>query len=114
MIVERDDGIVKATTYDELEDKMVVRTTYDNSAVLALNAAEKSAKPEGYGKFKGNLAHVGRVHMGDITRLANMGYDLLSPDPEEVRRALCYIQANEPVLLTVEGRPFAMHRNTWQ
>lgn len=112
--VETQGDIVRTTIYDQLEDKIVNRIDYDPSAVLAANAADRAAKPEGFGKYKGTLAHVGRIHMGDIERLRNMGYDLLSRDPDEVRRALCYIQTNEPALLTVEGRPFAKHRNTWQ
>lgn len=114
MAVEFQDDIVRTTTYDELADKMVNRIDYDPSAVLRANAEERAARPEGFGKYKGNMAHVGRVHMGDIERLRNMGYDLLSSDPQEVRRALLYIQSNEPALLTVSGRPFAKHRNSWQ
>lgn len=97
---------------DELSDKMVVTTTYDNSDVLELNAAERNAKVDGP-QFKGNLAHVGRIDMGDIQRLINLGYNLLSPDQEEVRRALLYIQSNEPHLLTVNKKPFAKVRTRW-
>jgi hypothetical protein len=51
--------------------------------------------------------------MGDVQRLINMGYNLLSPDPEEVRRTLLYIQSNEPDLLTVNKKPFAKVRTRW-
>jgi predicted nuclease with TOPRIM domain len=105
------DDIVRTTIIDELENKVINRVTYDNSAVLAQNAIDRQDRTGQ--KYQGNLCHVGRVHLGDIERLKNMGYDLLSTDTEEVRRALCYIQANEPHLLTVEGKPFAMHRNSW-
>lgn len=105
--------LVRTTIYDELEDKLINRVTYDNTAVLALNDAQRKERPEGYGKYKGNLVHAARLHLGDIERLKNMGYNLLSPDKDEVRRALVYIQQNEPQLLTVEGKPFATHRNTW-
>jgi hypothetical protein len=104
--------LVQKTKYDELENKMVVQTTYDNSAVLKLNAQERAEKIGGP-QYKGNLAHVGRIHEGDIIRLANMGYDVLSPDPEESRRALLYIQSNEPHLLTVNGKPFSKKRAKW-
>ena len=113
MIVEQQPDIVKVTTYDELADKMVTKTTYDNSAVLKANAEDRLSKPEGYGRFKGDLCHVGRIHMGDIERLRNMGYNLLSNDTDEVRRCLIYIQENEPLLLTVTGTPFSKKRSKW-
>lgn len=105
--------LVRTTIYDEIEDKLINRVTYDNTAVLELNADQRKERPEGYGKYKGNLVHAARLHLGDIERLKNMGYNLLSPDKDEVRRTLVYIQQNEPHLLTVEGKPFAKHRNTW-
>ncbi|MEN9839251.1 MAG: hypothetical protein RL177_730 [Bacteroidota bacterium] len=45
--------------------------------------------------------------------MKNIGYNLLSPDADEVRRALLYIQSNEPLLLTVPGKPFASVRQKW-
>jgi hypothetical protein len=104
--------LIRTTLYDERDNKVINKVTYDNSAVLALNAAERSERT-GFGKYKGNLVHVGRIHLGDIERLKNLGYNLLSPDMDEVRRALMYIQENEPKLLTVEGKPFAKVRNKW-
>lgn len=104
--------LVRTTLYDERDNKVINKVTYDNSAVLALNAAERAEKPQ-FGKYKGNLVHVGRIHLGDIERLKNLGYNLLSPDMDEVRRALLYVQANEPELLTVDGKPFAKVRNKW-
>jgi hypothetical protein len=106
-------GILKEEShYDDRDNKMVVTTTYDNSAVLELNKAQRNEKVDG-AQFKGNLAHVGRIDMGDVQRLINMGYNLLSPDPEEVRRTLLYIQSNEPDLLTVNKKPFAKVRTRW-
>ena len=40
-------------------------------------------------------------------------YNLLSPDPDEWKRALLYIQANEPVWMTVNGKPIASFRQRW-
>lgn len=106
-------GILREeTTYDELSDRIVVNTVYDNSDVLRVNAAQRAEKIDGP-QFKGNLVHVGRIDMGDIQRLKNMGYDLLSGDPDESRRALMYVQSNEPYLLTVNKKPFAKRRNRW-
>lgn len=106
------DDLVERLHYDENEQKMIVQTTYDNSAVIEANKQAQNATPE-FGKYKGNLVHAARLHMGDIVRLKNLGYDVLSSDPAEVRRALCYIQSNEQYLLTITGKPFAKVRNKW-
>lgn len=98
--------------FDEDKERVVIQTTYDNSDVLAANKAERNAAPE-FGRYKGNLVHVGRIDEGDVVRLKNMGYNLLSHDPDEYRRALLYIQSNEPNLLTIPGRPFAKVRPKW-
>jgi hypothetical protein len=105
--------LVRTTIYDQLEDKVINRVTYDNTAILEQNARDRADR-QGFGKYKGTLVHAGRLHMGDIERLKNMGYNLLSSDPEEVRRALLYIQSNEWKLLSVEGTPFAKQRVKWQ
>lgn len=106
-------GILREeTTYNEVEDKVIVNTVYDNTDVLKVNAAQRAEKVDGH-QFKGNLVHVGRIDMGDIVRLKNLGYDLLSPDKDEVRRALLYVQSNEPFLLTVNKKPFAKKRAVW-
>jgi hypothetical protein len=109
-------GILNRTSkLDELSGKMVETTTYDNSDVLRLNAAQRNEKIDG-AQFKADFAkmvHVARIDMGDIERLRNMGYNLLSPDRDEVRRALLYVQSNEPHLLTVNKKPFAKVRNRW-
>lgn len=99
------------TTYDELDDRLVVKTTYDNSEVLDDNKTARAA----FSNYKreGSLVHVGSLHEGDVVRLKNLGYDLLSPDPEEWKRALLYIQRNEPHLLTVNGTPFSQKKTQW-
>lgn len=104
--------IREQVNYIESEDKLVIQTTYDNSALIEANKAAQNAAPE-FGRYKGDMVKVGSLHEGDIVRLRNMGYDLLSPDPAEVRRALLYIQENEQFLLTVPGKPFARVRNKW-
>lgn len=112
--VDRESGIVEKQTYDEQEGKMIVETIYDNTPVLEANKAAQNDAPE-IGRYMGKdrLIHVGSLHMGDVTRLKNMGYDVLAADPAEVRRALLYIQSNEPHLLTVPGKPFAKVRPKW-
>lgn len=105
----------EASKLDESSGKMVVTTTYDNSAVLELNKAERNERTDGlqFNHGVAGLVHVGRVDMGDIVRLRALGYNLLSPDRDEVRRGLLYIQSNEPHLLTVNKKPFAKRPSKW-
>ena len=112
MRVEAENGIVTKSFYDEESDKLVTQLTYDNSAVLSANIEAQKQAPE-TGRYKGNFAHVGRVHMGDIARLKAAGFDLLSSDPEEVKRALLHIQSNERHLLMVPGTPIARKKTQW-
>ncbi len=104
--------IVEKSFYDDAADKLVVKTSYDSSAVIAENKSARDSAPE-TGRYKGNLAHVGRIHMGDVVRLKNEGFDLLSADPDEVKRALLHIQSNERYLLTVPGTPIARRKKVW-
>lgn len=107
------DGVIRETFIDELDNKVINRVTYDPSDVLAVNA-EQRADRQGPGKYRGNLVHAARVHVGDVERLKNLGYNLLSHDPEEVRRTLLYIQNEEKKHLTVGGTPFAKTRAKWE
>lgn len=111
---DAESGIIEKTTYDERDDKMIVETIYDNTAIIEANKAAQNDSPK-IGSYMGRdrLVHVGSLHMGDIVRLQNLGYDVLANDPAEVRRALLYIQSNEPHLLTVPGKPFAKVRPKW-
>ena len=105
--------MIERSTYDDMTGQMITETIYDNSAVLEANLAQRNAAPE-TGRYKGKFVHVGRIHEGDVLRLRNMGYNLMSPDPEEYKRALLYIQSNEPHLLTIPGRPIAKRRAKWE
>lgn len=101
--------------YEEADDRLIVTTTYDNSDVLQENLAQRNEAKE-FGRYKTKntqLMHVGRIAEGDVIRLKNIGYNLLSPDKDEWRRALLYIQQNEPYLLTVPGKPFAKKKLSW-
>lgn len=107
------DDLKISSTYDEMEDRLIIKTEFDNRAVLQENLIARNLTPE-HGKYNGNLVHVGRIHMGDIQRLKDNGYNLLSPDPEEVNRALLYIQSEEKALLTLNGTHFAKKRVAWR
>lgn len=105
--------LVETSHYDEASDSLVVKTSYDSSAVIADNIMTKNLQPE-TGRYRGNLVMVGRIHEGDIVRLKNEGFNLLSPDPDEVKRALLHIQANEKHLMTMPGTPIGRKKQSWR
>jgi cytochrome b involved in lipid metabolism len=100
--------------YIESEDRLVVTTTYDPTATIEANKEARALAPKhkiSNGKL---LTKVMDIDADHITALKNIGYNLLSPDPEEWKRALLYIQSHEPVWLTVNGKPIASFRQRWQ
>lgn len=107
---------VKTTFHhDEMEDKLHVEYTYDAEPILEQNKIERAE----FSNYKSRtlssgLVKVASLHPGDVERLANMGYNVLSPDPAEVKRAVLFIQSEQRKLLTVEGNPFARVNKKWQ
>jgi hypothetical protein len=100
--------------YIDAEDKLVVTTTYDASAAMEQAAILRADKPVQIGSKGNALVLAAVIPDGHIVALKNMGYDLLSPDPAEFRRALCYIQSEQANFMAMEGKPFAVHKNKWQ
>lgn len=99
--------------YDEATDSLIVKTSYDNRSVLAENILTKNLQSE-TGRYKGNLVKVATIHLGDVQRLKNLGYNILSPDPDEVKRALLYIQSEEKALMLMPGTPIAKKKTSWR
>lgn len=104
--------LLETSHYDESTDSLVVKTSYDSRAVMADNIMSKNLQPE-TGRYKGNFVKVGSIHLGDVVRLKNMGYNLLSPDPDEVKRALLYIQSEEKAHLSMPGTPIGKRKQSW-
>ena len=102
-------------TYNDMDDRLTVETVYDAGPVVDQNKSIKLGKSsKAVEKYKGDLVHAASFNEGDVVRLKNLGYNLLSPDQEEVRRALVYVQNHEPHLMLVHGKPFAKQRIKWQ
>jgi hypothetical protein len=101
------------TSYDELTDKLIVRTVYDPTATIAANKEARALAPKHKVSNGKLLTKVMEIEAEHIVALKNIGYDLLSPDPDEWKRALLYIQQHEPVWLTVNGKPIAAFRQVW-
>lgn len=104
---------MEKTTYIESEDKLVVETIYDPSETIDANAEARALAPKHHISQGKMLTKVMDIDADHIIALKNLGYNLLSPDPDEWKRALLYIQANEPVWLTVNGKPIASFRQRW-
>jgi hypothetical protein len=100
-------------SYYEPDDTLVIKTTYDPSALIEQNKAERAIN----GKAKlsdTRLVKVASIDEDHLIALKNKGYNLLSSDKDEVRRALCYIQDSEQDWMVVDGKPFAMWRPKWR
>ena len=104
--------LVETSHYDEASDSLVVKTSYDSSRVIADNIMTRNLQPE-TGRYKGNLVKVATIHLGDVVRLKNLGYNILSADPDEVKRALLYIQSEEKAHLSMPGTPIAKRKQSW-
>lgn len=108
-------SIKETVHYDEMDDRLTVATSYDAEPLLDSNKRIKnSLSSKAIQRYNGSMVHALRVGEGDVVRLKNMGYNLLSPDRDEVRRALVYIQENEQHLMLVHGKPFTKQRIKWQ
>jgi hypothetical protein len=99
--------------YIDSEDKLVITTTYDPSETIDANKEARALAPKHHISNGKLLTKVMDIDADHITALKNLGYNLLSPDPDEWKRALLYIQSNEPVWLTVNGNPIASFRQRW-
>lgn len=100
-------------SYYEPEDLLVVKTTYDPTDLIEQNKAERAIN--GRAKFSDSgLVKVASISEEHVIELRNKGYDLYSPNKDEVRRTLCYIQDNEQDWMVVDGKPFAMWRPKWR
>jgi hypothetical protein len=104
---------VEKRTYIEAEDKLVVETIYDAATTVEVNKRRRQMAPKTFTSGGKALVHVASLPQEHLIALENIGYDLMSADPAERRRALVYIQENEPAWLTVNGKPFATFRPKW-
>jgi len=100
--------------YIDSEDKLVITTTYDPTEAMEEAAMHRAGSPVKVGSKGQELVLAAVIPMEHIVALRNIGYDLLSPDPAEYRRALCYIQSEQANFMAMEGNPFALHRPKWQ
>jgi hypothetical protein len=105
---------MERTTYIESEDRLVVETIYDPTEVIENNKAIRNSGERQYFGSKGQrMLKVASIDLDHVVALRNMGYDLLSPDPCEVKRALLYVQAMENQWMLVDGKPIGEKHQKW-
>lgn len=105
---------MEKTHYIEADDKLVIETTYDASDVIEENAAIRSAGPVTIGSKGQQLVLAMRIPLEHVTALKNEGYDLFSADPDERRRTMLYVQANQHKFLTTDKKMIAERRQAWR
>ena len=94
-------------TYIESEDRLVVETIYDVEP--AMREAEEARQRGGVvvGSKGQELLKACVIPMEHIMRVKEeSGYDLLSPDPAQWRRALQYIQQNHQKFMATDKKVF--------
>lgn len=100
--------------YIESEDKLVQETLYDPTPVIENNKELRNSGERFVIGSKGQqMVKVCSIDMDHIVALRNMGYNLMSPDPAEVKRALLYVQAHENAWMLVDGKPIADKHQKW-
>lgn len=106
-------GAIETSEFDADTGLMHVSKTYDVTDVLEDNKQARLDCPETM-KYKGkDFAHVMRIDGDDVSRLIQLGYNLLSHDPDEAKRALLYLQNEEKFHLRVTGKPIAKKTQLW-
>lgn len=96
-------------------DRLVVTTTYD--AEPAMKEAEEARQQGGVliGSKGQQLLKACVIPVEHIMRVKEeSGYDLLSPDPDQWRMALAYIQQNHELFMATDKKVFTGRKtNQW-
>jgi hypothetical protein len=100
--------------YIEDTDKLVVETIYDATDVIEENAAIRANGPVTFGSKGQQLVLAMRIPVEHVTALKNEGYDLFSADPDQRRRTLLYVQANQHKFLTTDKKMIAERKQIWR
>jgi len=105
---------MERVTYIESEDRLVVETLYDAQDALDEAAAARAHGKVQIGSKGQELTLACVIPLEHITALKNEGYDFLSPDPAEFRRALVYIQQNQQRFMATDKKVFSTVKPKWE
>jgi hypothetical protein len=97
------DGVHESTFYDEDGDKLIVSTTYDPTDLIEENKVLRNQGRVTFGSKGQQLVLAARITEGDVVRLQNLGYNILSGDPQESHRALVYLRDHEQDFVIDKG-----------
>lgn len=105
---------MEEVSYIESEDKLVVKTIYDATQVIEENKAlRNSGERVTIGSKGQQLVLAMRIPVEHVVALRNLGYDLLSADPEESRRAMLYMQTHEADFCVTDKKMIAERKQRW-
>lgn len=113
-VISSSEDTTERLHYDEMDDKIVLETSYDPSDVIDENARLRAMGGVTFGSKNQRMVLAARVSLGDVARLKNLGYDLLSADPAESHRALLYLKHNEQVFLATDKDVIAEKKVIWR
>lgn len=105
---------MEKTTYIESEDRLVVETIYDAEPAIETAAEARAQGKVTFGSKGQEMMLACVIPLEHITALRNEGYDLLSPDPDEWRRALVYIQQNQHKFMATDKTVFSTKKPKWE
>lgn len=97
------DDLNQTLDYDELTEKIVIKTVYDPSSVIEENKILRNQGRITVGSKGQQLILAARITEGDVVRLQGLGYNILSGDPKESHRALLYLRDHEQDFVIDKG-----------
>jgi len=107
------------SSYDSSTDTLIVKRSQDVEPFLEQNKIDRNSTSE-TGKYKGNLVKAASfppivVEMMMKGQCCSDGkkYNILSPDPDERRRALVHAQTEHNYFMSINGNPFTKNRIKW-
>lgn len=99
--------LAEKRTYIPELDRTVVETIYDAEPAIIEAKEARDAGGHFLGSKGQQMLKACVIPLEHILRVKEeSGYDLLSPDPEQWRKALLYIQQNHPVFMATDKKVF--------
>jgi hypothetical protein len=95
------------------DGKIITKTTYDVEPTFEQNAQLRASGPVVIGSKGQSLTLAASVPMEHVLALKNMGYDLFSPDRDEMRRALVFLQSEQGKFMTTDKKVFTTRHQRW-
>lgn len=96
-------------------DRLVVETIYDAEPAMLEAEAARQQGDVLIGSKGQQLLKACIIPLEHILRVKEeSGFDLLSPDPDQWRRALVYIQQHHQKFMATDRKVFSVHKPKWE